>query len=136
MLQCCLWEARFRWRTIGTALQIDQSTLEVIQGNDSSRVDNQFIEMLWTWLRRASPVPCWKALVEALESIDFQACLKGTLNCAIRLPLYILIVFVLAIEITPESDLKSHEMRETKYTDQENSLVAHVSVRIISTMPI
>ena len=63
----CLWPARFKWRQIGIALEIDASTLEVIR-EDHHRVDDCFLDVICIWLRNGKPVPCWKVLAEALSS--------------------------------------------------------------------
>ena len=62
-----LWPARFKWRQIGIALEIDTSTLEVIRDNNR-RVDDCFSDVISTWLRNSKHVPCWKVLAEALLS--------------------------------------------------------------------
>ena len=66
-INTCLWRARFKWRSIGDALKIDPSTLEVIN-LDNRKVDECFVAVLKKWLRKGKPVPCWKLLAEALSS--------------------------------------------------------------------
>lgn len=64
----CLWNARFKWREIGTALNIDASTLEVIRQDNPYRTDDCFTAVVVEWLRNGVPAPCWKVLAEALSS--------------------------------------------------------------------
>lgn len=67
LIQNILWCARVKWNNIGLALKIDPSTLEVIKRDNHCNTDECFKEMLLKWLRRADPVPCWKALAVALN---------------------------------------------------------------------
>ena len=61
-----LWSARFKWREIGIALNIDTSTLQVIE-MDRCRVDDRFVAVL-TLLEKGGIEPCWKVLAKALSS--------------------------------------------------------------------
>ena len=63
-----LWAIRMKWQTIGLALQIDATTLEVIKADNPNDTSGAYLSMLLMWLRRSKPVPCWKALAEALAS--------------------------------------------------------------------
>ena len=67
-IQSCLWNARVKWQTIGLALGIDITTLEVIKRNNPYDNDAAFQAMLLNYLRKANPVPCWKDLAQALMS--------------------------------------------------------------------
>ena len=72
-----LWPARHKWRTIGMAIKIDPTTLEVIQ-MDNRRTDDCFMEMLTKWLR-SSTSPCWKNLTTALQSVEIKVLLGMSL---------------------------------------------------------
>ena len=63
-----LWVFRMKWSVIGLALDIDPATLEVIKMDNPNNTDGAFQSVLLRWLRRREPVPCWKALAEALKS--------------------------------------------------------------------
>ena len=63
-----LWVVRMKWFVIGLALEIDPATLEVIKMDNPNNTNGAFQSMLLMWLRKRQPVPCWKALVEALRS--------------------------------------------------------------------
>ena len=63
-----LWLVRMKWSVIGLALEIDPATLEVIKMDNPNNTDGAFQSTLLTWLRRNKPLPCWKALAEALRS--------------------------------------------------------------------
>ena len=53
------------------AVEIDPTTLEVIQ-MDNRRTDDCFNEMLTKWLRSNQPLPCWKNLTTALQSVEIK----------------------------------------------------------------
>ena len=53
------------------AVEIDPTTLEVIQ-MDNRHTDDCFNEMLTTWLRNNKPLPCWKNLTTALQSVEIK----------------------------------------------------------------
>ena len=72
-----LWPARHKWRSIGFTLGIDATTLEVIEMDNPRRTDDCFMEMIITWLRNCNPLPCWKHLSTALQSIDNISVLLG-----------------------------------------------------------
>ena len=63
---------------IGMAIEIDATTLEVIQ-MDNRRTDDCFKEMLTMWLRSSEPSPCWKNLTTALQSIRIKVLLGMSL---------------------------------------------------------
>ena len=67
-VQTLLWDTRSKWHNIGLALGVDPTTLEAIKRSNHHVVDDCFKEMLLVWLRRANPIPCWKALADALRS--------------------------------------------------------------------
>ena len=67
-VQDCLWVVRMKWSVIGLALKIDPATLEVIKMDNPNNTNGAFQSMLLKWLRKRQPVPCWKALAEALRS--------------------------------------------------------------------
>ena len=66
-VQRAAWDARSKWYNIGLELNIDQGTLDVIEG-DNKGIDKQFRAMLTTWLKTVNPRPTWEALAEALRS--------------------------------------------------------------------
>ena len=66
-VQRAAWDARSKWYNIGLELNIDQGTLDVIEG-DGKSTDKQFRAMLTTWLKMVDPRPTWEALAEALRS--------------------------------------------------------------------
>lgn len=66
------------WRSIGIALGIDITTLEVIE-IDHKRADDSFSGMVATWLRGREPLPCWKSLTMGLKSIQINVLLMGKL---------------------------------------------------------
>ena len=53
------------------AVEINPTTLEVIQ-MDNRRTDDCFNEMLTKWLRNNKPLPCWKNLTSALQSVEIK----------------------------------------------------------------
>ena len=73
-VQTHLWPARHKWRRIGMAVEIDPTTLEVIQ-MDNRRTDDCFTEVLTKWLRSNKPLPCWKNLTTALQSVGIKVLL-------------------------------------------------------------
>ena len=73
-----LWPARHKWRRIGMAIEIDPTTLEVIQ-MDNRRTDDCFTEVLTKWLRSNKPSPCWKDLTTALQSAEIKVLLGTSL---------------------------------------------------------
>ncbi len=73
-----LWPARHKWRRIGMAVEIDATTLEVIE-MDNRRTDDCYFEMLTKWLRSNKPSPCWKSLTAALQSIEIRVLLGMSL---------------------------------------------------------
>ena len=78
LVQTHLWPARHKWRRIGMAVEIDPTTLEVIQ-MDNRRTDDCFTEVLTKWLRSNKPLPCWKNLTTALQSIEIKILLGKSL---------------------------------------------------------
>lgn len=66
-VQDCLWVVQMKWSVIGLALEIDPATLEVIKMDNPNNTDGAFQSMLLKWLRQSKPVPCWKAIAEALK---------------------------------------------------------------------
>ena len=84
-VQTHLWPARHKWRRIGMAVEIDPTTLEVIQ-MDNRRTDDCFTDVLTKWLRSNKPSPCWKNLTTALQSVEIKvllgkSCTNGFLSC-------------------------------------------------------
>lgn len=67
-VQTRLWIVRSWWMEIGLALNFSPSTLRVIKKNNQCENDMAFISMLYEWLTRAEPIPCWKSLAIALKS--------------------------------------------------------------------
>ena len=66
-VQRAAWEARAKWYNIGLELDIDQATLDVIEGNNKN-IDDSFRAMLTAWLKMVQPKPTLAALAEALQS--------------------------------------------------------------------
>ena len=66
-----LWPARYKWQAIGIAVGVDFSTIMVIK-KDNDDTDERFLVMVDKWLRSNNPVPCWKNLTIALESINIK----------------------------------------------------------------
>ena len=59
-----------KWRSLGLALGLYFSTLEVIEYDNQGQVDKCMTEMLDAWLRRKDHVvecPSWRTLAEALS---------------------------------------------------------------------
>ena len=77
-VQTRLWPARHKWRRIGMAVEIDPTTLEVIQ-MDNRRTDDCFTEVLMKWLRSNKPLPSWKNLMTALQSVEIKVLLGMSL---------------------------------------------------------
>ena len=75
-----LWPARHKWHSIGVTLEIDATTIEVIKMDNPRCTDDCYMEMLVTWLRKREPVPCWKGLSMALQSIDITVLLGTSLH--------------------------------------------------------
>lgn len=49
------WNYRSKWKYIGRALDIDEGTLNAIEGSKRHVVDDCFTEVIATWLRSATP---------------------------------------------------------------------------------
>ena len=81
-----LWPARHKWHSIGFTLGIDATTLEVIK-MENPRIDDCLREMIKTWLRNCNPLPCWKHLSTALQSINNISVLLGKYNNIIEISL-------------------------------------------------
>ena len=71
-VQSSLWCIRHKWMQLGVALGIRYSTLEVIQRDNPVCTDDCFRAMLVTWLKSIDPTPTWKALTEALKSLNLR----------------------------------------------------------------
>jgi hypothetical protein len=82
-----LWPARHKWRRIGMAVEIDPTTLEVIQ-MDNHRTDDCFNDVLTKWLRNNKPLPCWKNITTGLQSIEIKVLLGMSL------------IFILSLQYT------------------------------------
>ena len=66
-----LWDARAKWKDIGTCIGVDEGTLDTFKGKD----DDCFGEMLKHWLRgvykpgeKNSKPRTWRTLIEALQN--------------------------------------------------------------------
>ena len=94
-VQTHLWPARHKWQRIGLAVEIDPTTLEVIQ-MDNRRTDDCFTEVLMKWLRSNKPSPCWKNLITALQSVEIKV-LLGITNS-----FYVVIVAILFVSDTTD----------------------------------
>lgn len=67
-----LWPARYKWQAIGIAVgAVDFATTVVIK-KDNHDTDECFLAILDKWLQSNNPVPCWKNLTIALESINIK----------------------------------------------------------------
>ena len=53
---------------IGIQLQFDIGDLEAIKKNHNHDCGECFTQLLSDWLKRSSPTPSWKALIDALTS--------------------------------------------------------------------
>lgn len=67
-VQPALWDARSKWYNIGIQLGCEVSDLDAIKTSNCSNVDVCMTNMLASWLRKGSPTPTWKSVVEALQS--------------------------------------------------------------------
>lgn len=64
-----LYSLRASWRTIGTFLNIQHSSLEVILC-DNQRSEERLLDMVAVWLTRAEPSPTWPALADAVQDVN------------------------------------------------------------------
>lgn len=64
----CVWLARPFWHSIGIALDIDDSTLEVIRQDHNHNTDDCFKAVIRMWLKDSKSKPCWKVLANAFSS--------------------------------------------------------------------
>ena len=69
-VKSALWDARAKWKNIGSCIGVDDGTLDTIKGKD----DDCFGEMLKNWLRgiykpgvKNSKPRTWHTLIEALR---------------------------------------------------------------------
>ena len=69
-VKSALWDARAKWRNIGSCIGVDEGTLDTMKGKD----DDCFHEMLKNWLRgvykpgeKNSKPRTWHSLIEALR---------------------------------------------------------------------
>lgn len=60
-------DARLKWFYLGLELGIDETTLRVIKQDHRDDTEQCFTEMLSVWLKMASPMPSWEALLAALK---------------------------------------------------------------------
>ena len=60
---------RSKWKTLGTFLCVDYSSLEEVQA-DSDSSDERLAELVALWLRQATPPPTWQALADAVQYFD------------------------------------------------------------------
>ena len=92
-VQTHLWPARHEWRRIGMAVEIDPTTLEVIE-RENRRIDDCFSEMLIKWLRSNEFLPCWKNLTTALQSIGIKVFLGIKFIIILLVTVYDVIKFI------------------------------------------
>ena len=64
------------WRRLSTKLRLKQSTLDMIECNNSGTVDVCLLEALKEWLRlnydhQKHGRPSWRRLAEAVSSLDY-----------------------------------------------------------------
>ena len=60
---------RSKWKTLGTFLCVDRSSLEAVQADNYSN-DERFLELVALWLRQTTPPPTWQALADAVQYCD------------------------------------------------------------------
>ena len=60
-------DAHSQWQGIGLQLRLASPVLEGIE-QQYSKTEDRLREILKQWLKQATPVPCWDALVEALKT--------------------------------------------------------------------
>ena len=65
----CLYPLRARWKTIGTFLCVEHSSLEAVRA-DNETADDRLLAMVAVWLRQTTPPPTWQALADAVQYID------------------------------------------------------------------
>ena len=63
-----LWDARGKWYHIGVELDVETSTLDIINTECQGKIEDCITKVLTKWLNHTSLQPSWSALVEALES--------------------------------------------------------------------
>ena len=75
-VKSALWDARAKWRNIGSCIGIDEGTLDTMKGKD----DDCFCELLKNWLRgvykpgqKNSKPRTWHTLIEALRDKTVMA---------------------------------------------------------------
>ena len=67
----CLHPLRAKWNIIGTLLEIEKSSLDVV-GVDNEDSDDRLVAMVAVWLRQIMPIPTWQALEDAVECLDLN----------------------------------------------------------------
>ena len=65
----CLYPLRAKWRTIGTFLCVEHSTLDAIRANYEDCGD-RLTELIAEWLKQLNPPPTWQSLAEAVQCIS------------------------------------------------------------------
>jgi hypothetical protein len=81
------------------AVEIDCTTLEVIQMDNNHHTDDCFIEVLTKWLRNNKPLPCWKNLTIALQSVG----IKGMSLISMLLQCLMLFVSIVIVCLSEEN---------------------------------
>ena len=64
-----LHSLRGKWKSLGTFLCVDHSSLEAVQA-DSDSCDERLVELVALWLRQTTPPPTWQALADAVQYFD------------------------------------------------------------------
>ena len=60
----------YKWKTIGTLLQVKNSSLNNIKKDNQNESEECLQEMLGQWLRQVDPQPSWQALVDVVKEVD------------------------------------------------------------------
>ena len=61
------------WEDIGLFLELQQGALDEIRSKSSSYTKKCFREMIKLWLRQDDPPPCWSAIIDAIEELDYES---------------------------------------------------------------
>ena len=69
-----------RWETIGTLLGAEEGDLETIKYNEQLP-DNCLRKLISWWLKQVDPSPTWKALADAVESVNPEIASKIRQQC-------------------------------------------------------
>ena len=70
-----VWDARFKWFSLGIQLGVTVDTLDSIDRENKPDPGECLVKVLVCWLQRSDPPPTWSHLIHALQTpmIGFNA---------------------------------------------------------------